>query len=423
MASRQSRSADRSGRADSPAVDLGTDSSAEQTVESALELIEQVVMLDELDTAEVPPAGQAHADDIAVRGELAAKQTNWVRNVTPLEFETRDESTSFVSLQTSATTAADRDREELQQQLASKDELISALVAELEQVVEQLDRVQRTGSDRPRNPVMGAGFPAEVVEEHQQVLGDLQRVVQEWEELKASRTLGRIESELSELRMLMVRGVTATVTTSLSIPDEAAFEPNLDDVMARLGSGRNEQRDTETEDTGSNWESMKRQMLGEPAPAESPVAVEDDADAVLAGVASPSPVDLDEATPETLKKACAERDAYIVQLIRLVRARRSVMIPDNWDELAALPEELKNRVQYLATRLEEQVRLAEVEMSLERARLSRERTHLQTERSILEKHLKRLGINSLDELESISVEHGSTSDRRWMRFLGVNRRG
>ena len=62
-------------------------------------------------------------------------------------------------------------------------------------------------------------------------------------------------------------------------------------------------------------------------------------------------------------------------------------------------------------------------MSLERARLSREKSQVQADRAIMDKHLKRLGISSLDELEDIAVSSSSTGDRRWMRFLGVNRKG
>ena len=40
----------------------------------------------------------------------------------------------------------------------------------------------------------------------------------------------------------------------------------------------------------------------------------------------------------------------------------------------------------------------------------------------MDRHMKRLGITSLDELEDIAVSSSSSSDRRWMRFLGVNRK-
>ncbi len=343
--------------------------------------------------------------------------TNKVSSVAENETDTPD----------AADVERDREFSELQQQLANKDELISTLVAELEQVVEQLDRVQRTGIDRSRGPAGGSTLPVEVIEEHQQVLGGLQRVVEQWEALQASTVLERIEAEISDLRSMVSRSSVQVVSGYQASGTEAAVvETSLDTVLARLSI---ENRDSNSTDSpgpeSSNWEAMKRQMLGEPAPESAAVAVDDeeDSESILTSMTPPHPIDLDEATLDGLKKACAERDAFIVQLTRLVRLRRHVSIPDNWDEISEVPEELRARVDHLVSRLEEQVRLAEVEMSLERARLSRERTQIQAERETINKHLKRLGLSSLDELETIAVESGSTSDRRWMRFLGVNRRG
>lgn len=303
--------------------------------------------------------------------------------------------------------------DDLHQQIEGKNELIAALVAELEQVVEQLDRVKRNGSDRSRGASTAPGLPPEVVEEHQQVLGELQRFVQQWEEMQAASALVRIEAELAELRSMMSSGYRAEAPAGSSV--------NLELVMSRLTV-----ESTTTEDTpsqSSNWEAMKRQMLGEPEQCMEEPAVEDDLSVLLQGIAVPSPIDFDSASVETLRKACAERDTYIVQMTRWVRTHRSVNVPENWEELQGVPDELQRQVEHLSSRLEEQVRLAEVEMSLERARLSREKSQVQADRAIMEKHLKRLGITSLDELEDIAVSSSSTGDRRWMRFLGVNRKG
>ncbi len=311
---------------------------------------------------------------------------------------------------------------ELQQQLGAKDELISALVGELEQVVEQLDRMQRSGAKGSPGSSGGVtALPANVVEEHQQVLSDLQRVVQQWEALQASSVLGRIEAEVGELRSMLARG--ARFPAADDAQPAAASDDPLDDVLSRLGVARQDRELADMQSDGATWEVMKRQMMGGDSPtAAEPVAVEDD-EVEIEAVVAPHPVDLETATHDELQRACAERDACIVQLTRMLRSRHAVSLPDNWDDILEVPEEQKARVDQLATRLEEQVRLAEVEMSLERARLSRERTQVQSDRDKIEKHLKRLGLSSLDELESVSVENGSTSDRRWMRFLGVNRRG
>ena len=304
---------------------------------------------------------------------------------------------------------------DLHQQIEGKNELIAALVAELEQVVEQLDRVKRNGSDRSRGGSSVPGLPPEVVEEHQQVLGELQRFVQQWEEMQAGSALARIESELSELRSMMSSGYRPDVSTTSAV--------NLELVMSRLTVESTTTTTEATPSEGSNWEAMKRQMLGEPEPVVEAPVEENDLSLRLHGITAPAPLDIESASIETLRKACADRDTYIVQMTRWVRTHNSVSVPENWEELQGVPDELRRQVELLSSRLEEQVRLAEVEMSLERARLSREKSQVQADRAIMDKHLKRLGISSLDELEDIAVSSSSTGDRRWMRFLGVNRKG
>ena len=391
------------------------------------ELIEAVVILDEPTAVVEVLVSTDYCNEVAVCGELASAQTEWVTEVTPLEFSvTDDEQARDIEWPVVPLVVPDRSHEltDLHQQLGAKDELISALVSELEQVVEQLDRMQRTGSTRsPVSLGCVSTLPAEVLEEHQQILGDLQRVVQQWEALQASSVLGRIEAEVGELRSMMARGMRFSAPGDAPPHEIIASDNRLDAVPSRLAIDRQDQGRSDAESESTSWETMKRRMLDGEAPAEAVALTTDDVEEVrLDGVVAPRPVDLDGATRDELQQACGERDAYIVQLTRMLRSRRAVSLPDNWDDIVEVPEEQKARVDQLATRLEEQVRLAEVEMSLERARLSRERTLLKTERDKIDKHLKRLGLTSLDELETIAVENGSTSDRRWMRFLGVNRR-
>lgn len=310
--------------------------------------------------------------------------------------------------------------DELRQQLEGKNELIAALVAELEQVVEQLDRVKRSGNDRSRSGSAVAALPADVVEEHQQVLGEMQRVVQEWGAMQASSALGRIESELAELRSLVANGISRHPEY-----DDESRSPSgsLESVMSRLSLDGSSSPSTGSENSGAAWDAMKRQMLGEPEPetGQDDHDVENELTKLLDSLTVPDPIDFDTATVATLRQACADRDTYIVQITRWVRTRRTVSIPENWEEID-VPDDLRPKVERLAARLEEQVRLAEVEMSLERARLSREKSQLQADRATMDRHMKRLGITSLDELEDIAVSSSSSGDRRWMRFLGVNRK-
>ncbi len=330
----------------------------------------------------------------------------------------------------------------LREQLDGKDELISALVVELEKVVEQLDRLQRSGGERPRGSgrftaSSGSKLSPEAAEEQQQIFGDLQRFVQQWDELQPASVLGRIESELAAMRSLMTHGSHSPAPLDALPRERLDATSGLDGVLARLAIETPDRVRTESPTAGSSWESMKRQMLGEDDTAvveehETAVAYLDDRPIETASSCGEElslerytgllAVDLDAATREELQAACADRDAAIVQLTRLLRSHNNVELPADWSDIAGIPDEVKSRADQLVSRLEKQVQLAEVELSLDRARLSRERSQVQAERATIDRHLKRLGLSSLDELENIAVESGSASDRRWMRFLGVNRR-
>lgn len=440
MGSRESRSLNQSNRRDlrpGRETNASGGQSLRKIPDSKSDPIESVVMLDE-PTAAVESLVSSHFnDDAVVGGELVSAHTEWVTEVTPIEYSgANDAPAGNPGRPVASVVIPDRSRElaELQQQLGSKDELISALVGELEQVVEQLDRMQRSGSTRSSGSSGGGASPTGIFDEHHQVLGDLQRVVQQWEALQASSVLGRIEAEVGELRSMIARGAGFPTADNAHRHEAAASDSQLDEVLARLATDRQDRCVSEMQSNGASWEAIKRQMMGhdEPTATTAPDAIEvgegeeqvDQFDEVeISAIVVPRPVELDVATLGELKQAYVEREACIVQLIRMLRSRRTVSLPDNWDDIVEVPEEQKARVDLLATRLEEQVRLAEVEMSLERARLSRERTQLQAEQEKLEKHLRRLGLTTLDELESVAVDNGSSSDRRWMRFLGVNRRG
>ncbi len=438
-------------------VDLSADQPARDVSVLDAVSIEGVEILEGFNPTALPLSSVCDAGD-----GNSAQQEDWqVVQFAGDEVSVRDDATSCArsalpwTTPSAVASSADSDlpdrsgHEELtglREQLDGKDELISALVVELEQVVEQLDRLQRSGE---RSHAVGGGThhggsgPShEVAEEQQQVLDDLQRFVQQWDELQAASVLGRIESELAEMRALMRGGVVQPRTPSPGhSKEQTGASDGLDGVLARLAINVADQAHVASPSVGagSNWERMKRQMLGE---AVTSVAEQETITSVSAPVTeraitatfevpdelpserftSLSEINLEAATREELQAACIERDASIVQLTRLLRSRCSVALPDNWDDIAGMPDEMKSRAEQLTARLEEQVRLAEVELSLDRARLSRERSQLQADRATIERNLKRLNISALDELDNIAVESGSASDRRWMRFLGVNRR-
>ena len=142
------------------------------------------------------------------------------------------------------------------QLLVQKDQLIQALTDQLEQAAEQLDRLQRAGADRKRGGLLGGGGSG-LTDEHRQTFDDLQRIVQQWEDLQAGLTLGRIEIQLSELRELVVDGFRTQPTQRVySGPAEIEEEP------AEL-PGDERPRTAQAGDSLSHWEQVKNQLLNE----------------------------------------------------------------------------------------------------------------------------------------------------------------
>lgn len=306
-------------------------------------------------------------------------------------------------------------------ELAQKDEVIAALVHELEQAVEQLDRFRRTGTDRSvenrSNPPLGQFAPS--TDLRSSMTDDLRRMAEQWDELQPAAVLSRIESQLESVYDLVSKMGTGD-----------RHGPGVDHAHESRGRRMDvepdmtidaDQNDMTIVESPSSWEAIKQQILGGEAPAVEDCRDSEDQEVLTLMSRTPCPqvVDLTTADIETLKSAIIERDVYIVQLNRFSRMRLGVQLPADWATLANVPSEMQVRVETLLERLDVQVRLGEVEMSIERARLARERSQIQSEREHVEKHLRRLGLNSIADLDNISAAPGTASDRRWMRFLGT----
>lgn len=316
--------------------------------------------------------------------------------------------------------------EVLQEEVLAKDELVQALTVQLEQLAEQLDRLQRSGADKKR----AGGLPAEVVEGHKKIVGDLERVVQQWEDMQAGMMLGRIEVQLSELRDFIsdrLSGVpalprpaggstyptlpTSVVLERISVTSTPAEPPVIE-------TSTTESADSKPSDGPSMWESLKSKMLDEP-----PKTGDDTAEADLMPLVeptAPSPINPATATPEELERAIDDRDAYITYLLRKVRQQTSVPSTPDWVSLEGVPEELCRTLEDQKRQLEEMLRKAEIELSLERARIGREQSRLRTQQEAIEKQMRRLGLKTIDE-QVAETEEVSATDRRWVRFLGLPR--
>jgi len=330
--------------------------------------------------------------------------------------------------------------QELEARLRERDELVAALTARLEQAAEKLDRIHRTGGNRGLRT--GGGFPPELVKEHKGLVDNLQRAVEQWDDMQAAATLGRLEIQITDLRDL-VAGRVLDGGGGFSHTDSVRG----DQPMSADDSGRTTQSEpaaTPADSKPTGYEALKASLLaaegGEPEASHaidgtaSPEPADDLSaiamDAVMAEVAQedpPQPIDLEHADSDAISTAINDRDAYIAYLIRELRVAESdLLVPPDWEALDQVPEELREALEELQERLQQTLRIAEVENSLERARLGREEARLKQLEEQIQKARKRLGLADGDEPTEQNDpsddgdEAGSTGSR-WARMLG--RRG
>lgn len=314
----------------------------------------------------------------------------------------------------------------LQSELESKDELVQALTKQLEQVAEQLDRVQRTGS-RPSQA--GGSLPPEFAKQHEAVAEDITYLVQQWDATQVGGSIGRVEIQLQEIRDLM------TQLSSSSRPlSSSSNEPQFEQVSETVGEKATSSSDylaslqtafldseenTTTSDSDAN----------DPSPA-MPIDLNEKLPE------QPEPVNFDLASTGDLKKAVLARDEYMKTVVdQLRRAKKQIGIqpPTDWEALQGCPDDLVQRVQELEQQLQDQLRLSAVSLSLERARLSREETQLNSARIQIQKELRKQGINpstiqGLDpeaeaqaeneqEHEDLPVVEEKSSGIKWLSML------
>lgn len=313
----------------------------------------------------------------------------------------------------------DESAEEWATRLAEKEAVIAALTEQLERAAEQLDRLQRTGADRRKQ-----GFlPPDLAEEHKQLVSDLARVVQQWEDLQAGMALGRIEIQLGELRDLILsrwQTPNACPTTDSEPRDHLAWTVNSPSHQEIVGAAPQAPAEASAaagfSQEISEWDRLKSQLLDAPeVPSEKPAPFEEPLPPL------PPAVDFSTAKADDLVAAVTARDEFIGYLLRRLRAAEAGVLPADWSPLAQHDPEWAARLQRLAQQLEEKLRLSEVEFSLERARLARKHTRLQHQQELLAKQLKRLGLKSVDDLEEQTPTQAAAHERRWVRFLGINR--
>ena len=344
----------------------------------------------------------------------------------------------------------------LQARLKEKEELVAALTEQLELAAEKLDRLHRTGTSRGGRST--GGFSAELTERQESLVDDLQRAVQQWEEMQTGSQLAHVEVQLSELHDLIVNEL---IGGAGKIWQNWSGNPSAegDDNRAERGDEQSAKEiappavEDATSDQPSAWEAIKADLLkgegestdppspplakgGKGAPvaffanctesADLDESAEPQPDTPAKRVDAPQPVDFATADVAVLKRAVEMRDEYIAYLVQKPSSVGSrSRLPENWAELEGAPEELCRRIEELQSELEDSLRKSEVEFSLERARLGREEVRILQLEENVRKTMRQLGIQPGDDIDEANLEtvQKSGSGSRWLRMLGIGRDG
>jgi hypothetical protein len=323
----------------------------------------------------------------------------------------------------------------LQSQLNEKEHLVAALTDRLEQAAEQLDRLRRTGADKGRRSLAGGGasLPADLIQDHKSTLEELKRVIGNWEDIQAGATLGRIETQVVELRDLIAgslqKGTLGGLATSTPRDRKGPTTPAAPGAKASPDSW---------------WERQKAALLGE-APAEennAPAAESPAAPAEAPAEETETPreprstfswsdttipdlppeIDFENITLEEAREALRLRDQVIQQLREpLLLLRAAGELPRDLKSLDDLPEALRQRIETLEAQWQAKFRQGELDLSLERARLAREQSQVRQQQELFQKQLKQKG-NFKDQPVEGDKED-TASRRRWFRFMGKNGEG
>jgi len=327
----------------------------------------------------------------------------------------------------------------VQNQLREKEQLVAALTERLEQAAEQLDRLRRTGADKGRRPLVGGGLPAELVEEHKTTLEDLKRVIARWEDIQAEAALGRIETQIVELRDLVVSGGVSIGGGSAGNAGAHAAANSQAPAPAQRSTEGAGQRSAAKAGGNAWWEAQKAAMLGEPVPeaaraslAEEAAAAQAEEPTESAGASSdgfdlaafripdlPTPVNFEEITLEQAHVAIRERDALIEQLREpLLLWKTAGQLPGGVRTTADIPEPLKQCIADLEAQWQAKFRQVELNLSLERARLARDQSTVRQQQELLQKQLKNSGGSSKTDSDAGDKDEDGSSKRRWFRFMG-----
>jgi len=311
---------------------------------------------------------------------------------------------------------------DLRAQLAEKNDLVAALTAQLERTATQLDRLSRSGADRPGQGIShtpsGTSLPGDAA-------GKLIGVLEEWQDFQPVERIERIESGIDQILELLQsqRSVTSTAAPQgqASLSHSPAEEDFWSSTKARLLA-----------ESSSESPGFSDSNVLHPAPAGHPLEESrsaDSSDDLLSRIGqqpeSPSPVaDLQDL--EELQAGVKARDVYIQYLTaRLRLAETKSYFPQSWEELSNAPDDYRHRLESLELILQDHLRQAEVAHSLERALLARERAKLTQIKQNLEVQIKKMTLPATPTSPPVPVPAVTDSDHerrpdqesRWKRIF------
>ena len=280
--------------------------------------------------------------------------------------------------------------QEVERRLQEKEELLEErnrtvldLTDRLSRTVEKLDRYKRGGSDQ--GVIRMATFPKEVVDQQTELVDDLKRAVELWENMQLSCGLGRLESQLTDLHSLFKEHFQEEEpepeepeVDELSLEDDEEAEDELDDEL-------------EQEDEAGLFDDEEEP---EPIPAPSPEIL----DPVKAGDGE-------------LRRCVDQQEAYIDYLSARLRRATKNLAPIEWDELSGDPQKITQELQETVAWVEESRQFAEFETALQHSRLKRTERDLAQLTAELEQQMLALDPSN----QATEEEEGGG----WLRMLGM----